>query len=371
MKKIRIFDLKFKEKYIKYFQKKSNQIFKDGFFTANKYSNLFEKKFSKKYNFRYSLASSSGTSALEIIFRSLEIKNKVVLIASNTFIATAHAAKNAGGKLDFVDLEPEHYGMCPDDLRNKIKRHRGKIGAVVVIHIGGLITPKIDEIVKICKSHKIPLVEDAAQAQGSKINNKYAGSFGLAGAFSFFTTKVMTTGEGGMIVSNSKKFIKRCISNRQFGFDLKNKSKHISISGNYKFNEFAALLGIVELSRVNERIKKRNLIAKRYASNLKNNKFLKVITVKGKNFCNHYKLIIMPKCHRYQIENILKKNRISVTGGVYYIPLHRQPIYQNINKKKLPISDIFCNKHVCLPCYPELSLKDVDYICHVLNRNLS
>ena len=79
----------------------------------------------------------------------------------------------------------------------------------------------------------------------------------------------------------------------------------------------------------------------------------------------------MPKCHRYQIENILRKNNISVTGGVYYIPLHKQPIYKNINKKKLSISDIFCSKHICLPCYPELNLKDIDYICKVLNKEFS
>ena len=106
------------------------------------------------------------------------------------------------------------------------------------------------------------MIEDAAQAHGSKYKNIYAGNFGDAGAISFFTTKVMTTGEGGMITTNSKSDMKKCTL-RQFGF-MKNKLLHDKISGNYKLSEFSALLGTIELERLRSRIAKRNLLAKIY-----------------------------------------------------------------------------------------------------------
>ena len=132
---------------------------------------------------------------------------------------------------------------------------------MVIVHIGGIITPNIHEIVKICKKFNVPLVEDAAQAQGSKYKNIFAGNFGIAGAISFFTTKVMTTGEGGMVTTNKKNLYKTMYSMRRFGMK-KNKIFHDLISGNYKLSDFSALLGIIELKRINKRIRKRNQLAK-------------------------------------------------------------------------------------------------------------
>ena len=131
-------------------------------------------------------------------------------------------------------------------MSNWSKKISKKTGAVVIVHIGGIISPNILEIKKICKNHDVPLIEDAAQAHGSKFNGIPAGNLGDAGAISFFTTKVMTTGEGGMIVTNNKNIYDKAFSLRQFGFK-KNKLFHDKISSNYKLSEFSALLGIIEL----------------------------------------------------------------------------------------------------------------------------
>ena len=363
MKKINIFDLKFNYKEKNFFLKHSKKIFDQGFFTDHKYVQKFELEFKKKYKCKYSLATSSGTSALEIILRSLNVKGKEVLVNSNTFIATGHAISNAGGKIVPVDLDERYFLMSPKDLKKKIN---SKTGAVVIVHIGGIITPNIHEIVKICKKFNVPLVEDAAQAQGSKYKNIFAGNFGIAGAISFFTTKVMTTGEGGMVTTNKKNLYKTMYSMRRFGMK-KNKIFHDHISGNYKLSEFSALLGIIELKRINKRIRKRNQLAKIYYNNLNRSKFLP-LTSEGNFYSNHYKQIIISEIKRSKIEKFLNKKKISLTGGVYYVPLHKQPVYKKALKKyKLPITDYFCEKHFCPPCYPELSSNDIHIICKNLN----
>ncbi len=362
---MRIFDLKFNNNSQTYFSKKLKTIFNQGFFSNHTMVKNFEIKFKKFNKSKFCIATSSGTSALEIILRSLNIKNKNVLISANTFIATAHAIKNAGGKLIPIDIEKENFMMCPKDLKKKINK---KIGAVVIVHIGGIVTPNIFLIKKICKQFNIPLVEDAAQAQGSSFKNIKAGNFGIAGAISFFTTKVMTTGEGGMITTNSKKLYEKMQSLRQYGFKSSDQTLFNKISSNYKMNEFSAALGLTELERIKERITKRNLLAKVYQDYFSNsNKFILLKATKY-SYCNHYKQIFISNFNRYKIKKYLLRFKIPLTGGVYNTPIHKQPIYKKELKKfKLPNTDYFCNSHFCPPCYPELSLKDIKKVCKVLD----
>lgn len=361
---IRIFDLKFSKNNIKQFINSSKEIFKNGFFSNHKFVDKFEKKFSVFNSSKYCLSVSSGTSALEVILKSLELKKKNVLVNSNTFIATGHAIKNSGYKIVPVDIDKKFYGMCPEDLEKKIKFNN--IGAVVVVHIGGIITPNIFKIKKLCKKYKVYLIEDAAQAQGSSYKKIKAGNFGFAAAFSFFTTKVMTTGEGGMVVTNNKNFYLKCFSYRQFGMSLKDNRKHLRISSNYKFNEFSALLGTIELNRVNSRIKKRNQLSRTYQDILKNSSFKIIKPLKDMKI-NFYKQILVSKFDKTKIKKFLKKNKIDLTGGVYDIPLHLQPIYEKELKKfKLKNTEFFCKHHFCPPCYPELSIKKIKYICKIL-----
>ena len=364
MRQIKIFDLKFNQKEINFFSRNSKVIFKEGFFSNHSYVKKFENEFKKLNKSKFVLSTSSGTSALEIILRSFDIKNKNVLVNSNTFIATGHAITNAGGKIIPVELEKNYFMMDPKDLEKKISK---STGAVIVVHIGGIITPNIFKIKKICEKFKVPLIEDAAQAHGSSYKNIFAGNFGDAGAISFFTTKVMTTGEGGMITTNNKKNFNKMFSLRQFGF-MKNKLLHDKVSSNYKLSEFSALLGIIELKRLKSRIGKRNLIAKIYQKNLKDTKY-KLLKSNKPFICNHYKQIIISKISRDKIEKILNKNKISLTGGVYYVPLHKQPIYKKqLKKYKLPLTDYFCNNHFCPPCYPELKKQDIARVCNVLQK---
>tara|TARA_B100001173_G_C16014741_1_gene559241 strand:+ start:813 stop:1943 length:1131 start_codon:yes stop_codon:yes gene_type:complete len=362
MKKNRVFDLKFENKFKKSFLKKFSTILKEGFLSNYTYCRELEKKFSKYHNSKYGTAVNSGTGALDVVLRSINIKNKKVLIGSNTFIATAIAVENSGGIPEMIDIEKNFFSLCPDKLKKRINKD---IGAVIIIHIAGLITPRIEEIVKICKKHNVPLIEDCSQAHFSKFNNKFAGTFGLAGTFSFFTTKNITSGEGGIIITNNKKFYMKTKLIRQFGLNPKIKDDHLFFGSNYKLSEINAAFTISDLERSKMRLKKRNEIAKRYQDNLKGSQWKCLSPING--YTGYYKQIIISPVKRKYLESYLKKNNIILTGGVYNVPLHKQSRYKIQNKaNKFKYSNFFSDYHLCPPCFPEIKLYQVDYICKKL-----
>ena len=365
-KKIRIYDLKFDAQYRKKYQTGLKKIFDQGFLANHTFVKKFEKKFSNFTNSKFSLGTQSGTAALELIFRTINVKNKKVLIANNTFIATAAAVKSAGGIPIPVEIDEYYYSLCPKELIKKIKKNKN-LGAVVIVHIGGIVSPNIHKIVEICKAYKLALVEDCAQAFGSKILDKHVGNFGIAGAFSLQTTKVLTAGEGGVAITNNNKFYQKMIRNRVFGISLKNKLVHDLNGSNMKMSEFVALAAICDLDRVKKRIEKRKLLAERYQRNLENTCW-KTIKPPENTTTAYYKQIVISKVKRKIIINEFKKNNIMMTGGVYYYPLNRQKNLKIINDNKFLNSTFFAEHHFCPPCYPELSLKDIDYICSVLKN---
>src|SRR5215471_7523163 len=174
------------------------QILLTGFISMGRNVGEFERLWAEYCGVKYAVGTANGTCALEIILRAIDVKGKTVVVPSHTFIATAVAAIHAGAKVIFVDCQRENFQLDPKDLRRNI---REDTNAVVLVHMSGIISPHVDEIKSICDQTGVALVEDAAHAHGATIDGRKAGSLGLAGSFSFFSTKVLTTGEGGMIVT--------------------------------------------------------------------------------------------------------------------------------------------------------------------------
>ena len=365
-KNIRIYDLAFEARYRKQFNKGVKKILDEGFLSNHTFVNKLETKFSKKNNSKYSVAVNSGTAAIELILRSIKIKNKKVLIGNNTFIATAVAVKNSGGIPLPVDIDGKYFSLCPRELERAIKKNKN-IGAVIIIHIAGLVTPNIYKIVSICKKYNIPLVEDCAQAFGSTMKNKNVGNFGIAGAFSLQTTKVLTAGEGGIVVTNDKNLFEQMSKNKFYGYSKDNKLLHVTEGSNLKMSEFVALAAICDLERVDSRVKKRQNLAHRYQKNLKNTVWKTLAPVKNST-SSYYKQIILSPIKRKIIYEKFSRYSVSPTGGVYFEPLNRQPILGKLSDKLFPNSSYFADNHFCPPCYPELSLSDIDYICNILQK---
>ena len=178
----------------------------------------------------------------------------------------------------------------------------------------------------------------------------------------------MTTGEGGMITTNNKKIYDKILKLKNFGRMQKN-SLLIDIEGNnHKMSEFQALLGYLELDRINKRIKLRKKFSLRYKKNLKNNSNYEVL-IPIKSDSSFYKCIIRTKINSSKIKKFCKKRGVNLTGQVWKKPLHKQPLYKKKNiKLKFPNADYFSNHHICPPNYPEMTIKEIDFVCNLLNK---
>lgn len=366
MKKIGIFDLKYEEEYRRKFHEYCDEILDTAFLTNHTFVERFEKEFANFSDSKFSVATTSGTTSLEAALRAIDVKNKEVILPSNTFIATAVAILNAGGIPKILDIEDNYYSLCPKQLEMHLAKN---VGAVITVHIAGHISPSIVQIHEICKKYEVPLIEDCAHAHGATFNGTGAGNFGKFGCFSHFTTKIMTMGEGGSLTCNSESDYKKILSIRQFGKDESNSILHTDIGSNYKLTEFQAALGLLELERVSQRIDKRRILANRYQENLKGSDWI-CSTDSNKMESSYYKQVIIPPTgiSRDRVSKILSKQEISLTGGVYFIPLHKQPSLNGFLSKEInyPISDNFSKTHICPPCYPELELQDIDRVCENL-----
>ena len=225
----------------------------------------FEEEFSNFIGSKYAVAVNSGTSSLEIPLRALGVYNKTIIVPTITFMATPLAVIHAGAKVIFVDVLPENLSIDPDDLRRKITNDTA---GVILVHIGGIISPQLHEIKKICEENGLFLIEDAAHAHGSSINGNKAGTLGVCGSFSFYPTKVLNTAEGGMITTNDKMIFEKSLIFREHGKKDHNFNIHTELGYNWRFSELHALLGLQQMKIVEDIISKRQQIAKIYDKKL-------------------------------------------------------------------------------------------------------
>jgi len=366
---IPIFRLKFNFKSkIKFLKGSWDILSSDRPLGESKYTKEFEDRFANMSDSKYALACSNGTTAIELALKAIDVKGKKVLIPSNTFFATSVAVTNAGGIIELLDMEPNSFSIDIKDLEKKITP---EVRAVIIVHIGGIISHDISKILNVCRENKVPLVEDAAHAHFSLKGTHRAGSIGDIGTFSFFPTKVMTTGEGGMITTNNKDYYEKMKSLKNFGRALNDGGIIVNPEGNnFKINEFTSLLGCVELDRVSQRISERGYLLDRYKKNLEKTKY-KVLSQKGRGVCANYKAIVITPMDGEWLKKYCKERNITLTGEVYRIPVHQQPLYkEQFSYVDLPNTDYYSKHHVCPPLYPELKIQEVDYICDVLKQAL-
>jgi len=344
----------------------------DGYLTMGKYCKQFENGFAEYQDNKYAISCNSGTAALEMICRSMNIDGKEVILPTNTFIATANAIINAGGTPVFADIKDDMQ-LDPEDVIRKITNNTK---AVMTVHIGGYVSPNIVDLVSICKDNNILLFEDAAQAHGTYYNGKMAGTFGIGGGFSFFSTKVMTTGEGGMVSTNDNYLYEQSKLLRQYGkvpFSIYQNYSEI-LGYNWRMTEVCALMGIRQLDKLELFIKRRTEIAKIYNDKLKNIPNMEFMPVNDDVRFNWFKYIIYLKGIDREKFHLKLKNdyNINLSGYVYEIPLHKQPALKSfITNDNYPVANEICSSHICLPLFYSLSDDEVNYIIDSLKKCLA
>ncbi len=326
----------------------------------------FELNFAQFVGTKYAVAVNSGGAAIGIGMRLLGVKDKDVLVPTNTFVATATEVLLAGGRIRFVDVEPNTFSVSLASLQAAVT---AETVGVIVVHIGGIITPEIEAIRNWCNDRGIWLFEDAAHAHGSSFNGKQPGQFGCMAAYSFFATKVMTSGEGGMLVTNDDELAQRARCLRDYGKPEPWVSYHTEIGSNWRMSEFCASVGVVQLKRLPEFISWREKIASFYTAAIQTLPEVTLVLPIGQSSWYKYILLLPPGMSRERVKAAMKARGVSLPGGVYEMPLHRQPIFADI-ADQFPVADDICSRHICLPIYFGLTEEEAQYAIESLRLTL-
>lgn len=350
------------------------KILQSGRLTLGDYTKRFETEFAKFCKVKHAVAVSSGTSALEITLRAIGLtKGDEVLVPTNTFSATAAAVIFAGGKPVFTDIDANT--LCLN-AENVLKNRTDKTKAVIAVHIGGLICPEIKAIKEICEDHNLFLIEDAAHAQGSTLDGQPAGSFGEAGCFSFYPTKVMTTGEGGIITTEREDLAEKARVLRDQGKESFNSNIIIELGYNWRMTEINAAIGLAQLYRLPAFIKRRNEIATHYNKEFSELENLKPLKIPKKALSNYYKYvaILSSEISRDEFKKKLRERGVNASGEVYWPPLHMQPIFKRLFKVKegdFPVAEDVCRRMVCLPIFSQMTMDEAKYVTESVKEVLS
>ena len=336
----------------------------------------FEKSFSIYNKKKFGVAVSNGTAALEIAIKSLNLKKgSEVIIPAFSIISTANAVIKNKLKPILVDCDLETWNMRSDETLKKITK---KTKAIIITHIYGLPVD-LKKILQIAKKKNIIIIEDTAEVIGLKYKNKICGSFGDLSTFSFYANKHITTGEGGMICTNSKKYYEKCKSLRNLSFSKSfyDRFNHDDIGWNYRMSNLQAALGCGQLKNINWIIKRKREIGNKYYSKLKNKDNIilqKNIISYAKNIYWVFGILVKKnsKISRNKIMKMLLKKNIETRP--FFLPMNKQKIFMKMklfNRIKAPNSEYLSKNGFYLPSGLGITNKQIDFVIKNLLKIIS
>jgi len=341
---------------------KTNWISSEG-----KFVKLFEEKFSKFNDRKYGVAVSSGTAALEVAIKSLNLKkNSEVLIPSFSIISTANAVIKNNLKPVLIDCDLDTWNV---NINQTLKKITKKTKAIIITHIYGLPV-NMDKILNVAKKNKIIVIEDAAEVIGLKYKDKICGSFGDLSIFSFYANKHITTGEGGMICTNNRKLYEKCKSLRNLSFSKSyyNRFNHDDLGWNYRMTNLQAALGCGQLKNIEWIIRRKKEIGNRYYTKLKNCKNIilqKNVTLYAENIYWVFGIVLKNRLvsRRDKIMKTLLQNNI-VTRP-FFVPMNKQKIFKKMKffkNIKMPVSEYISKNGFYLPSGLGLKNQEIDLV---------
>jgi perosamine synthetase len=350
------------------------EVLQSGFVVQGKKVDEFEKGFSDYLNVNHAVAVNNGTIALDVALKASGIEHgDEVIVPSFTFISTANSILFQGAKPVFADVDEGTFNINPDDI---LERINDKTKAIIGVHLFGHPFD-VKAVRDICEDRNLILIEDCAQAHGAEYGGEKVGSFGIAGCFSFYATKNMTTGEGGMITTDSNEIAKTCRLLRNHGESQK--YCHTMLGYNYRMTDIQAAIGLAQLKKLDGFSEKRINNA---------NYFDKHLKVSGLNI-PYKKKVVKHVHHQYAVTieeregfpmsrdefmQYLKENGIGC--AIHYpLPIHKQPLYQQLGytdeNVQCPVATALSKKILSLPVHPALSENDLMHITETINNLVS
>ncbi len=321
----------------------------------------FEEEFSKHVGGRHCVAMNSGTSALHLGFIAGGIKpGDEVIVPSFSFAATANSVVLAGGVPVFADIDPKTFNIDPNHVASLITK---KTKAIMPVHLYGHIAP-MDEINALASKNNLLVFEDAAQGHLASLNGKNSGEFSTVASFSFYPTKNMTSGEGGMCVTDSAEVARMLKLLRNQGQEIRYKNEVVGF--NTRMTDIHAAIGRVQLAKLPGWTKKRQENAAYLSANLKN--VVVPHVAPGTTHSYHQYTILIPGKDSKKRDEFMKRiGEKGVGSGVYYpTPIHRLPSF-NLDLH-LPVTEEIITECVSLPIYPTLTQAELEKIVSVVNE---
>ena len=363
-----------------------NKVLSSNFITGGSKVEMFEKKIREFSDAKYSIAVNSATSALHIACMALDLKKKDILwTVPNSFVASANCGLYCGSKIDFVDIDNNTLNISIKLLEEKliISKKKKKLPKIlVVVHFGGA-SCEMDKIKTLSNTYGFKIIEDASHAIGGTFKNYKVGSckFSDITVFSFHPVKVITTGEGGMTLTNKKKLALMMDSLRNHGIirdrNRLNKKKEIRgyyeqhyLGYNYRITDLQCALGLSQLKKIKKFINKRNKIALLYTRLLKNTNIKFQEIPKSVKSTYHLFIIRVNKLIKKKIFNELIKKKFLV--NTHYIPIHIHPFFKKIGFKigDFKISEEYYKESISIPVFYDLKFSDQIKVVKIIKKFL-
>jgi len=334
----------------------------------------FEKEITKYLGVKHAIAVTNCTSALHLSLLSIGIKNgDEVLVADYTFPASGHAVLYCGAKPIFVDIDLRTYNVNPDLIEEKITE---RTKAIIPVHTFGQ-PAEMGKIMEIAKDNNLQVIEDTACALGAKYKGRYAGTIGDIGCLSFHARKGITTGEGGMAVTNNKNLADKIRKLSVFGmtpaWEREKTDKFfipefVELGFNYKMSDITAAVGVAQLRKLKNIIKRKHNLAKHWNEKLQEIKFLEAPFISRNviHVFQSYVALVDKRIDRNKLVEILKKKGIQTQIGTY--ASHIQPVYDS--DQKCPNSLEIFNRALALPMYYTLKRDEIDMAAEILKETL-
>ncbi len=333
-----------------------------GWLTEFKKTKEFEKMIADYVGTKYTVVVNNGTVSLFIALMALGIKaGDEVIVPDYTMIASANAVILAGAKPVFVDIGPKH--LCLDIEETK-KAIGPKTKAVMLVTINGRY-PEMEEFVKLCQEKNLFLLEDAAQSLGSRYKGRHLGTFGKVGSFSFSPHKIITTGQGGAIVTENEELYQRILKIKDFGRRKSGVDYHETLGYNFKFTDLQAVIGIEQMKKIDWRVKRKKEMYKLYQDLLNDIESIEFIETNLEDTAPWFIDILVDENKRDKLANFLSEKGIGTRP--FYPPIHTQPPYSWV-KGNFKNSEIISKKGLWLPSSTFLKDEDIIYICDAIKE---
>jgi dTDP-4-amino-4,6-dideoxygalactose transaminase len=328
----------------------------------------FEREFASRVGAKHAIAMNSCTSVLEAALLAKGAAGHEVIVPAETFIATGMAVHLVGGIPVFAEISPLTLCLDFEDIKQRVTK---KTAGIILVHMAGLITPDILAFRQFCDEREIFLIEDAAHSPGANVGGREAGTFGHVGCFSFFPTKVITSGEGGMMTTDDDKVANFARSFQHRGRDMRSLEERYILPGrNVRMTEISALLGRVQLSHLDQFLSRRRQLATIYIRELSGQIDFKLIHPEILENSSFWKvpLLLNFGVNRALIQRHMVNSGIEVDFA-YQPALHLQPVFRSLygtSEGLLPITEDLLNRHLCLPCHPGMMDEDAVYVAKTL-----